>query len=400
MNVYNRDCLDVLKEMQANTINMIYLDPPFFTQKKHKLKDANGKEYSFDDCWNSMEDYIRFLEERLIECRRVLTGDGSLFFHCDSTASAYIKVMLDRVFGYDNFRSEIVWSYKRWSNSQSNLLGTHQTILYYGKTKNCKFNRLYTDYSPTTNIDQILQDRVRDERGKAVYKLDENGEAIYSNEKKGVPLSDVWEIPFLNPKAKERTGYPTQKPILLIERIILISTNEGDTVLDPFCGSGTTLVAAKLLKRRFTGIDISAEAVSLTEKRLNKPVKTESMLIKKGLGAYDNKSEFEKKLLNLFDCDIVQRNKGIDGILKKKYKDKPVAIRIQKPGELLEHAIMALTNAGNKKKCSYLILIQTQRDSRFIPLTVPDNLIILESYRMLFDEFREQQDIVMLRSVL
>lgn len=165
---------------------------------------------------------------------------------------------------------------------EKGLLSSHQTIYFYSKTEDFKFNTIFTDYSPTTNIDQILQDRVRDENGKSVYKRDEEGQVIQGKEKKGVPLTDVWNIPYLNPKAKERTGYPTQKPILLLEQIIKIVTDENDTVFDPFCGSGTTLVAAKILKRKFIGIDISSDAISLTNQRLEQPVRTDSLLLQKG----------------------------------------------------------------------------------------------------------------------
>jgi site-specific DNA-methyltransferase (adenine-specific) len=138
---------------------------------------------------------------------------------------------MDKVFGRENFQSEIIWSYKRWSNAKKGLLNAHQVIFFYSKTKNFKFNTLYTDYSATTNLDQILQDRERDENGKSVYKKDENGNVVLGKEKKGVPLSDVWEIPYLNPKAKERTGYPTQKPVLLLNQILNIVTHEGDLVV-------------------------------------------------------------------------------------------------------------------------------------------------------------------------
>lgn len=158
-----------------------------------------------------------------------------------------MRIILDDEFGESNFRSEIIWAYKRWSNAKKGLLSGHQTIFFYSKTDNFKFNTMYTEYSPTTNVDQILQERVRNSAGKASYKYDKKGDIVIAKEKKGVPLSDVWEIPFLNPKARERTGYPTQKPVELLEKIIKISTDEGDSVFDPFCGSGTTLVAAKIL---------------------------------------------------------------------------------------------------------------------------------------------------------
>ncbi len=164
--------------------------------------------------------------------------------------------LLDEVFGSENFRSEIIWHYRRWSNSQRGLLPAHQTILYYSKTDTYTFNEKLTEYSLATNVDQILQRRSRDDSNKSVYDRDENGNVVSNGPKRGVPLSDVWDIPFLNPKAKERTGYPTQKPLLLLERIISLATNEGDCVLDPFCGSGTTLVAAQSLNRTAMGVDV------------------------------------------------------------------------------------------------------------------------------------------------
>ena len=363
--IINDDCLNALRSIGDMSIDMVYLDPPFFTQKKQALKDSCGMEYAFSDVWVSKADYLQFIKTRLIAIKRVLKETGTIFLHCDSTAAHYLKVMLDEIFGEDNFRSEIIWSYKRWSNSKKGLLSGHQTIFFYSKTKEYKFKTLYCDYSPTTNLDQILQERARNEKGKASYKRDNEGNVVFGREKQGVPLSDVWEIPFLNPKAKERTGYPTQKPIELLERIIKISTDEGDVVLDPFCGSGTTLVAAKLLGRRYIGIDINSAAVDLTEKRLNAPVKTEEMAI-----------------LSQFDCDIVQRNKGIDAILKKHYLNAPVALKIQKPDESIAQAIKLLHGAGEKRNCSFLVLILQNSTPSDTLRNVPSNMIVLNSYEL------------------
>ena len=229
--------------------------------------------------------------------KRILKDTGSIFLHCDKTASHHLRVLLDNVFGINNFQSEIIWSYKRWSNSKKGLLNSHQNIYFYSKSSKFKFNTIYTDYSATTNIDQILQQRKRDENGKCVYKTDEDGNVITENEKKGVPLSDVWEIPFLNPKAKERVGYPTQKPILLLEKIIQIATDEGDIVLDPFCGSGTTLVASELLNRKYIGIDSSEDAIKIAKDRINNPIRTESKLLNIGIEKYKNKNEKELEIL-------------------------------------------------------------------------------------------------------
>ena len=366
-----------MKELESDSIDMIYLDPPFFTQREQKLSDSNGKEYSFADSWKSREEYLDYMKIRLIEMRRILKPEGNIFLHCDTSASHYLRVLLDKVFGDKNFRSEIIWSYKRWSNSQRGLIPNHQTILYYSKTGDYKFHTIFKDYSPTTNIDQILQERERN-GGKSVYKKDENGDVVSAKAKKGVPLSDVWEIPFLNPKAKERTGYPTQKPIELLEQIITISTDECDLILDPFCGSGTTLVSAKLMNRNYIGMDISKEAVELSQSRLEAPVKSSSILLKKGVDAYKTKTEEELAILKQFDCDIVQRNKGIDAILKKHYLDSPVAIKIKKENESITEAIQLLTAAGKKKKCSFTILIAD--DSMFLEEIVPNNMVILKRY--------------------
>ena len=374
--------MEVLKQMESNAVDMVYLDPPFFTQQMQSLKDTQGNEYSFGDNWNSREEYLDYMKARVCELKRVLKDTGSIFLHCDEKASHYLRIMLDDVFGEENFRSEIIWTYKRWSNSKKGLLPGHQTIFFYSKTNNYKFNIVYTEYSPTTNIDQILQERVRDNRGKAIYKYDVNGEVVLSKEKKGVPMSDVWEIPFLNPKAKERVGYPTQKPIELLERVVRISTDVGDTVLDPFCGSGTTMVASELMNRRGIGIDISRDAVEISENRLKNPCKTESRLLKLGIESYRTKSDVDSIILNQLHCDVVQRNKGIDGFLKKYYKNAPVAVKIQKETESFGEAVALLKNAGNKKKCSATILIRTQNDNLSRHVNIPSNMVIIDDYKI------------------
>ena len=365
--VIKGDCLEVLKKLDPKSVDLVYLDPPFFTQRKHSQKTRdNISEYSFTDVWGDLSEYVTYLEERLIECRRVLKDTGSIFLHCDKTASHYLRISLDKIFGIKNFRSEIIWTYKRWSNSKDGLLNAHQNIFFYSKSEKFKFNRIYTDYSLTTNLDQILQARERNHHNKSVYKRDEEGEIILGKEKLGVPLSDVWEIPFLNPKADERVGYPTQKPIILLERIIALVTEVGDVVLDPFCGSGTTLVAASLLNRKYLGIDISKDAIELSRGRIKKPVRTDSPLLKKGKEAYSNKDEFVRIILSQIDANIVQRNKGIDGFLKKHYAGKPVAVYVQRKDQSLSEAIFLLRQAGNKKNVSKKILIRTSNPATLL----------------------------------
>ncbi len=363
--IYEGNCIERLTELESNTVDLIYFDPPFFTQKKHSLVTRDeSKKYEFSDSWESLEDYLGLIESCLIECKRVLKNSGSVFLHCDKVASHYIRVTLDKVFGMKNFRSEIIWSYKRWSNSKKGLLNSHQNIYFYSKSKNFKFNKYYTDYAPTTNIDQILQDRKRTVNGKSVYKTDKNGKIVLGKEKKGVPLSDTWEIPYLNPKAKERVGYPTQKPVLLLKEIIKIVTDKGDLVVDPFCGSGTTCVAAKSMERNFIGIDASKDAVELANKRLEEMIITNSALLNKGAKSYLEKSDYELAILKSIDALPVQRNSGIDGFLKNHFNEKPVPIKIQGKNETLNDAIKKLEKSCQGKEYDLKIVIQTKKESK------------------------------------
>lgn len=357
------DCLDILAAMQESSVAMVYADPPFFTGRKHKSSTRDGsKLYSFDDLWRNADEYSKFLTERFLACKRLLKPDGSIFVHCDHNSVHFIRRILDFVFGEENFQSEIVWSYKRWTNAKRGLLQQHQTILFYSRSASFKWNPILTDYSPTTNVDQILQKRSRDDRNKSVYAKDDDGEVLYASEKHGVPLGDVWEIPFLNPKAKERTGYPTQKPLLLLERIVSLATDEDDLVVDPFCGSGTTLVAAKLLKRRYLGIDISPDAVALSRSRLEAPVRTGSALLRDGADAYLNEDPWVEAHLTGFQFSRVRRNAGADAILKKAIDGKAAFVRVQRDGESLGAAIAALKKAVASKGNAVGVVISTHDD--------------------------------------
>lgn len=379
--LFTEDCLTVLQKLDDNSIDLAYLDPPFLTQKVQKLGTrSRDKEFSFRDIWKSHTEYADFILARLSQVRQVLVPTGSIFFHCDHKASHIVRLLLDEVFGTANFRSEIIWQYKRWSNSQNTLLPSHQTIYFYSKTKNYKFRHIYQNYSPATNVDQILQRRTRDEWGKSVYARDENGVPVTNGQKNGVPLGDVWDIPLLNPKARERAGYPTQKPVLLLQRIIELTTDEGDHVLDPFCGSGTSLVAAKMLGRHAIGIDISEDAISITRKRLEDPFRTESALLLRGRDAYESADQEALALLNGLDVIPVQRNQGIDALLREQIGGQPVLIRVQRTEETVFEAATKLSRAAGTKQAQLCILIILSEVSEFeLTMGLPQNVVVVDA---------------------
>ncbi len=379
--VVEGDCLDILSEQRAHFADLVYIDPPFFTQKHHKLKTKDrSRTFSFSDLWDSHEEYARFFFDRLQVCWQVMRPTASLYFHCDRNAVHIVRMILDEVFGNENFRSEIIWTYRRWSNSRRGLLPAHQNILCYTKSSDFTFNTIYTEYSPSTNIDQILQQRERDADGKSVYKRDSHGQPIANGSKRGVPLGDVWDIPYLNPKARERVGYPTQKPILLLERIISLSSNPCDLVLDPFCGSGTTLVAAKMLGRKYMGIATSRDACELAQSRLDNPIKSESNLLQSGRESYRNADEEILRFLHEISFAPVQRNRGIDAILDREIDGKPILVRIQRQSETVYECATKLLKASNGKDAGALFVIKTHDENTlgFFD-AIPSNVTVFDS---------------------
>ena len=202
---------------------------------------------------------------RMLELRRILKPTGSIYLHCDHNASHYLKLIMDSVFGQQNFRNEIVWYYKGNSIAKRVFPAKHDTILFYA-TRDYVFHPILVPYAEST----LRRYNHVDEDGKR-YKIsalrDGNKEKVYMKE--GKLADSVWDIPVVR-KKKERVGYPTQKPITLLERIIKASSNSGDLVLDPFCGCATTCVAAERLQRQWIGIDLSAKAVELVKMRLER----------------------------------------------------------------------------------------------------------------------------------
>jgi site-specific DNA-methyltransferase (adenine-specific) len=245
------DNLELMKQMDSECIDLIYCDILYNTRKKFK---------DFDDRLGTTQEAIEWYRPRLQEMHRLLKKNGSIYIHCDWHLVHYMKVLMDEIFEEKNFRNEIIWRYKRWTTSSNNKFQSmHDNILFYAKGN----NKITHQYEPLEKP-RMYQNR-KDKNGDVVRN--EDGTVKYFPQTVR-QIDDVWEIPFLNPRAKERVGYDTQKPKALLERIIKASSNEGDVVADFFCGSGTTLVVAKELGRQYIGCDINPRAIEITEKRL------------------------------------------------------------------------------------------------------------------------------------
>lgn len=269
--VYFGDNLHILRSLPSNSIDLIYIDPPFFSGRDYNQVWGDDNELrTFSDIWDGgLPTYLIWLNTRLWEMKRILKPTGSIYVHLDWHASHYVKTEMDKIFGYENFRNEITWKYNRWTAVSSSFQKMHDVILFYSKTKNYVFNTQFEDYQQTTL--QYHKWEI-DETGKKFYwKRGRNIEAykVYLDER-GVKRSDVWEIPQIGPIGKERIGYPTQKPEILLDIIIKTSSNKGDVIGDFFMGGGTALAVAQKLGRRFIGVDISRVAVSVTLDRLVK----------------------------------------------------------------------------------------------------------------------------------
>ncbi|KPJ65551.1 hypothetical protein AMJ44_09930 [candidate division WOR-1 bacterium DG_54_3] len=266
--IYCGDNLNWMKKMPDEFVDLCYIDPPFFSNKKYEVIFNDGEEIrSFEDRWKGgIEHYVDWMRDRVFEIHRLLRETGSLYLHCDWHASHYLKVMTDQIFGSNNFRNEIIWHYQRWPAKQKNFQRMHDVILFYSKTHKLNtFNILLESLSKGT------LKRWRGKKSKVEYNGDIRLVTQMTNENSpGRPADDVWDIPLLNSQAKERMGYPTQKPEILLLKIIQVSSNKGDLVFDPFCGCGTTLVVAQNLKRKWLGIDVSPTACRLMKRRLSK----------------------------------------------------------------------------------------------------------------------------------
>ncbi|MGE5529592.1 MAG: DNA-methyltransferase [Patescibacteria group bacterium] len=247
------DCLDVLRALPSCAFDLIYIDPPFFTGRSHSGRDGLPQPGSFaDPRAGGLAGYLSWLGPRLAEMHRVLKRSGSLMVHLDWHAVHYVKCELDGIFGYGNFVNEIIWQYKTGGTSKRRLGRKHDTILFYAKSPCYKFNPVEEK--------SYLKHRY----GFANVRIERDEGGYYTR----VGLRDVWDLPALRGNQPETTGYPTQKPRALLDRIVALVTDPGDVVADFFCGSGTTLLAAQAAGRTWLGCDISEAAVALCARRL------------------------------------------------------------------------------------------------------------------------------------
>jgi site-specific DNA-methyltransferase (adenine-specific) len=294
--LYYGDNLDVLRHyIKDETIDLIYLDPPFKSEQDYSilLAEQNGSRAAtqiraFEDTWqwdqtaektyqeivetgpprvsqvmqafytflggSDMIAYLAMMAPRLVELHRVLKPTGSIYLHCDPTAGHYLKLLMDAVFGPKNFQNEIAWCYKTGGATRRRFARKHDTLLFYGKEAH------KTLFNPQKEKSYMMH---KYGFKKSRFQEDEQGQYSW------VIMKDWWEIPAVGSADRQRLGYPTQKPELLLERIVTASSKEGQIVLDPFCGCGTTLAVAQRLNRHWIGIDITHLAVALTKYRLN-----------------------------------------------------------------------------------------------------------------------------------
>lgn len=320
------DNLDVLRQHVADaSVDLVYLDPPFQSGKDYNVifeshrgerGDDRAQAEAFKDTWSwargeSEEQYAEIVQAggtlatalqalrsmlgesdlmaylcmmapRLVELRRVMKATGSLYLHCDPTASHYLKVLLDSIFGPACFRNEVIWRYRRWPAKAHRFQRMHDVLLFYAASPGNRqtFNVLYgyeklaDSTLKTFGTKKQKADFASGHRKPSVEDVETAGPPLSDYwdlddlEVNGLPLSDSWEVSIIAPISKERTGYDTQKPERLLERVIRSSTNEGDVVLDPFCGCGTAIAVAEKWKRKWIGIDITHLAIKIIRDRM------------------------------------------------------------------------------------------------------------------------------------
>lgn len=269
--LYAGDNLAVMRALardHAGRFTLVYMDPPFLTGRVHEAVSRGDRVVrpAFDDRWADRASYLEALAPRLAAARTLLAPHGSLVLHVDPKTSHYLKVLGDEIFGDDAFASEIVWRYRRWPSKTPNFQRVHDVLLRFRRDPNVapRWNTLYEPLAAST----LATWGTRKQRAV----VGDGGRRLRSSSTEqaspGVPMGDVWDVGVIAPVSRERTGYPSQKPEALLERVVSALSSPGDWVLDPYAGSGTTLVVAARAGRKFVGIDASPVALETSAERL------------------------------------------------------------------------------------------------------------------------------------
>jgi len=418
--LYYGDNLDILRRyIKDETVDLIYLDPPFKSNQDYNVlfAEQNGSRSAaqikaFEDTWewntiaaaayqeivesghqrvsqamqafrtflgeNDMMAYLAMMAPRLVELQRVLKPTGSIYLHCDPTASHYLKILMDGVFGPKNFRNEIVWCYTRPSNVLKRFPRVHHILLFYTKGDEWTFNR------DTVRIAYHPESEARSLRGPGVKSAMGMKGRDRLHPKGKIP-EDWWVMPELQGNAAERLGYPTQKPEALLERVIKASSNEGDLILDPFCGCGTTIAVAQQLDRRWIGMDITHLSVNLIKHRLQNSFGEKVLQTYEVIGeptdlagakelAKDDPFQFECWALGLVGARPVEKkkgaDKGIDGRLyfhdepdSSKAKTKQIILSV-KAGHVTVSHVRDLRGVVEREKAAIGVLISIEKPTK------------------------------------
>jgi site-specific DNA-methyltransferase (adenine-specific) len=435
--LYFGDNLEILQggHIPLASVDLIYLDPPFNSQATYNVlfAEKTGEKSAaqitaFEDTWhwgaeaaaayddlmkhgpvklrdllqalraflgqNDMMAYLTMMAVRLVELHRVLKPTGSLYLHCDPTASHYIKLLLDAIFSPKNFRNEIIWGYRGGGTPKKDFGRRHDVIFRYSKNKDYIFNadsiRIPYQAEGIKRTDDSMWGKHR-----GVVK-------VYKPHPLGKIPEDWWPINILNANDPERLGYPTQKPEALLERIIRASSNEGDLVLDPFCGCGTTVVVAERLHRRWIGIDITHLAIALIKKRLQDtfgPELTPYEVIGEPADAPSaaalaevNRHQFEWWALGMVDAAPAQDKKkaadrGVDGVLYFQEKDDGPYYKIivqVKSGHVGAKEVRELEGTRKQEKADIAALLTLKPPTKPMKEAVPADYYV----SALFPEMR------------
>jgi len=415
LKTFNENKDPLVKNKIKGKVKLIYIDPPFATTEDF----SRGAIRSYADDRRAAE-FVEFLRRRLIIARELLSDDGCIYIHLDWKKAHYIKLVLDEVFGENNFRNEIIWGYRRWAAKSKGFQKSHDIIFFYSKTGTYLWNDIYEAYA-----DDGSHFTEKDERGEYRWQY-LRGKKYKLYKKEGTRAKDWWDdIVYINSMAKERVDYPTQKPEKLLERIIKASTNEGDLVLDFFCGSGTMLAVAEKLGRRWIGCDIGKLAIYTTQKRLleidqskdlenpkrkyGKPAKSFAVVTS---GLYDlgkifalKKDEYVRFVKDLFEIKETKTTKiggvDIDG-KKREFYAKIFPYWDFKNTSVDEKYLRELHKSIGKKIGGRLYIIAPANNVDFISdyyqidnvryyfLKVPYQ-IIKELHKVQFEKFRQPQ---------